>query len=136
AKKFQNLRWLIANESVARRGTHRARILIAQACAAARTLILNLRVQRKHHKIVVGRELARCLGWCPHRHRCYGLHRLLLLAPSQECCECTQTNDPGRGLQPRIEVPRVGDRLCTIPPKQHSHADAEPSRSTGEVALE
>src|SRR6516162_4814182 len=68
--------------------------------APASTLTLTLRVQRKHHKLIV---VGRCLGRCPRWHRWHDQRRLLL-APSHECGECAYAYDPGGALQPLIEV--------------------------------
>src|SRR5262249_22450202 len=71
--------------------------------------------------------------WCPHRHRWYGLHRLLLLAPAHECCERAYAYDPSRIRQPRMEVPRVGDRIFTLPPTQHPKPNAGPKAARDEM---
>src|SRR5262249_44966449 len=44
--------------------------------------------------------------------------------------------DPTRIRQPRMEVPRVGDRIFTLPPTQHPKPNAGPNAGPDEIASE
>src|SRR6516165_3967772 len=78
--------------------------LNAHPTAEIIAILLLLRHGRLH---ISGLRKKTAGWWCPHWHRWNGLHRLLLLAPSHECAERAQTNDPGRAFQPLIEVPGI-----------------------------
>src|SRR6516164_8130672 len=51
-----------------------------------------------------------------------------------ERCERADADDHGRASQPLVEVPRVRDHLCALPPKQHSTSDTEIGGSPDEMA--
>jgi hypothetical protein len=54
----------------------------------------------------------------------------------RERCEHAYAYDPSRIRQPRMEVPRVGDRIFTLPPTQHSKPNAGPNAGPDEIAFE
>jgi len=54
----------------------------------------------------------------------------------RERCEHAYAYDPSRIRQPRMEVPRVGDRIFTLPPTQHSKPNAGPNAGPDEIASE
>ena len=77
-------------------------------------------------------DIADCFGWrCPHRHRWHGLHRLLLLAPSHECCERARTYEnasSGSKIFPATWL--------VVPPEQHPHSDVKPESTPDKIASE
>ena len=54
----------------------------------------------------------------------------------RECPERAYAYDPSRIRQPRMEVPRVGDRIFTLPPTQHPKPNAGPNAGPDEIASE
>src|SRR5262249_31839796 len=74
-------------------------------------------------------DISGCIGWrWPRWHRWYGLHRLLLLAPSHECPERSQACKENYSGHHSVPVMRfVG------PPKQHEYPDVKPDCRPNEI---